>query len=110
MLSWIVACYVTLTLIGHKEGRYVIYWIPPFLYFASGLLFRFFRKPQLKVAGIAAAVLLLGTTMVSAWSFRRPYVTGFAEVPKKILEESKSGVILFDGPRGRQFHLLHACR
>lgn len=98
MSSWIVACYVTLTLIGHKEGRYVIYWIPPFLYFASGLLFCFFRKPWLKVAGAAAAVVLLGVTLASAWSFHRPYVTGYAAVPKRILEESKSGIILFDGP------------
>lgn len=98
MLSWILACYVTLTLIGHKEARYVIYWIPPFLFFASGLLFRFFRKPWLKVAGAAAAMVVLGATMVSAWSFHRPFVTGFAAVPKKILEESKSAVILYDGP------------
>jgi hypothetical protein len=98
MLSWIVACYVTLTLIGHKEARYVIYWIPPFLYFASGLLFCFFRKPWLKVAGAATAAVLLGATLASAWSFHRPYVTGYAEVPKKILEQSKSAVILFDGP------------
>lgn len=103
MLSWIVACYVTLTLIGHKEGRYVIYWIPPFLYFASGLIFCYFRKPQVKVAGTAAALLLVGTTLASAWSFHRPYVTGFAEVPKKILEESKSGVILYDGPLAGNF-------
>lgn len=103
MLTWIVACYLTLTLIGHKEGRYVIYWIPPFLYFASGLLFCFFQKPQVKVAGAVAAVVLLATTMVSAWTFHRPYVTGFAEVPKKILEESKSGVILFDGPLAGNF-------
>ena len=98
MSSWIVACYVTLTLIGHKEARYVIYWIPPFLYFASGLLFCFFRKPVFKVAGAAAAVVLLGATLTFAWSFHRPYVTGFAAVPKKILEQSKSAVVLFDGP------------
>jgi Dolichyl-phosphate-mannose-protein mannosyltransferase len=97
MLSWIVACYVTLTLIGHKEARYVIYWIPPFLYFASGLLFCFFRKPALKLAGAVAAVILVATTLVSAWSFRRPYVTGYAAVSKRIMEESKSAVILFDG-------------
>jgi hypothetical protein len=98
MLSWMVACYVTLTVIGHKEARYVIYWIPPFLYFASGLLFCFFRKPALKVAGALAAVILLMAMLVSAWSFRRPYVSGYAAVPKRILEASKSAVILFDGP------------
>jgi hypothetical protein len=98
MSSWIVACYVTMTLIGHKEARYVMYWIPPFLYFASGLLFCYFRKPGLKVAGAVAAGVLLGATLASAWSFHRPYVSGFAAVPKKILEETKSAVILFDGP------------
>jgi hypothetical protein len=103
MVSWIVACYVTLSLIGHKEARYAIYWIPPFLYFASGLLFCFFRKPGLKVAGAAAAVVLLGATLVFAWSFQRPYVTGYAAVPKRILEESKSGIILFDGPLSGNF-------
>lgn len=103
MLSWIFACYLTLTLIGHKEPRYVIYWIPPFIYFASGLLFCFFRKPWLKVAGAAAAVALLGTTLASAWSFHRPYVTGFAAVAKKTLEQSKSAVILFDGPLPANF-------
>jgi Dolichyl-phosphate-mannose-protein mannosyltransferase len=103
MLSWIVACYLTFTLIGHKEPRYVIYWIPPFIYFASGLLFCFFRKPWLKVAGAAAAVVLLGATLASAWSFHRPYVTGFAAVAKKTLEQSKSAVILFDGPLPANF-------
>jgi len=98
MSSWIVACYVTFTLIGHMEARYVIYWIPPFLYFASGLLFCFFRKPWLRVAGFAAAVVVLGATLASARTFHRPYVTGYAAVPKRILQESKSAIILFDGP------------
>ena len=89
MLSWIVACYVTLTLIGHKEGRYVIYWIPPFLYFVSGLLFYFFHTPKLKMVGPAIAMILAGVTVASAWSFQRPYVTGFAAVPRRILESSE---------------------
>ncbi len=98
MLVWIAACYVSMTLIGHKEARYVLVWIPPLLYFAFGPLFCFFRKPPLKVAGVALAVIVLGGVMASAWSFRRPYVTGYAAVPKRILQESSSGVILFDGP------------
>ena len=98
MLSWIVACYVTMTLIGHKEPRYVLYWIPPFLYFASGLLFCFFRTPILKRAGAIAALVVFGATLLSAWSLQRPYVTGYAAVPRRILEASQSAVVLFDGP------------
>jgi hypothetical protein len=103
MLSWMVACYLTFTLIGHKEARYIIYGVPPLLYFASGMLFYFFRKPWLKVAGAVAAVVLLGTAMAFAWSFHRPYVTGFAAVPKKILERSNSAVVLYDGPLAGNF-------
>ena len=98
MLVWIAACYATFTLIGHKEPRYILYWVPPFLYFACGLMLCFFRAPWLKVAGAFAAVTIVGITMASAWSFHRPYVMGYAAVPKKILEVSKSGVVLFDGP------------
>src|SRR5262249_41877729 len=98
MLSWIVACYVTLTLIGHKEARYVIYWLPPFLYFACGLLFCYFQKPALKTIAAVGAMVVVGATLASAWSFHRPYVAGYAEVPKKIQEQSKSAVVLFDGP------------
>jgi hypothetical protein len=97
MLTWMVTCYGALTLIGHKEARYIIYWIPPFLYFASGILFCFFREPRLKLAATVIAMVLLSTTLVSAWSFHRPYMTGYAAVPRRILKESKSAVILFDG-------------
>ncbi|PYV62774.1 MAG: hypothetical protein DMG97_39515, partial [Acidobacteria bacterium] len=103
MLSWIVACYVTLTLIGHKEARYVIYWLPPFLYFACGLLFSFFRAPVLKRTAAVAATMVVATTLASAWAFHRPYVAGYAEVPKKIQEQSKSAVVLFDGPLAGNF-------
>jgi len=61
-------------------------------------LFCFFRKPWLRVAGFAAAVVVLGATLASARTFHRPYVTGYAAVPKRILQESKSAIILFDGP------------
>lgn len=103
MLSWIIACYVTFTLIGHKEARYVIFWVPPFLYFACGLLFSFFRTPALKKTALAGALVVLGTTLASAWSFHRPYVDGYAAVPRKIQEQSKSAVVLFDGPLAGNF-------
>lgn len=97
MLSWILACYATFTLIGHQEARYALYWVPPFLYFALGLLTCYFRKPLSRTCGRAAAVVLVGAQLASAWSFQRPYVSGYAQAAKRVTEASRSGIILFDG-------------
>ena len=95
--SWIFAVYLTMTLIGHKEPRYVIYFVPAFVYFAiSPLLFSSVRRPWVKV--VACVVLLgAGVSVVRwAWKFERPYVDGFAPVAKTIRSMSDSGVILVD--------------
>ena len=109
MLSWIVACYVTFTIIGHKAPRYAIYWIPPFIYFALGPLINYFRKPALRVAGAVAAVLLTGTSAAYAWTYHRPYVSGYQPVVKRLMQVSRSGIILYDAPLpGNFIFLLHA--
>jgi hypothetical protein len=98
MLSWILACYGTFTLIGHKEGRYALYWVPPFLYFALGLLTAYFRTPVLKKAGIALVLPVLATTLASGWSLHRPYVSGYEAAAASITTSVSSGIILYDGP------------
>jgi Dolichyl-phosphate-mannose-protein mannosyltransferase len=103
MLSWIFACYLTFTLIGLKESRYIVYWLPPFLYFAASLLTSLVRTRWQRVAMGSASVVLVATGLVSAWSYQRPYVTGYAPVAKRITEESKSGVVLFDGDLAGNF-------
>jgi Dolichyl-phosphate-mannose-protein mannosyltransferase len=97
-LSWIVACYGTFTLIGHKEFRYVLYWVPPFIYFALGPLICFFRKNVLRVAGAGLAVVLLSGNLAAAWTFRRPYVVGYEAAARCVTSASKAGIILYDGP------------
>ncbi|HVN19457.1 MAG TPA: glycosyltransferase family 39 protein [Dongiaceae bacterium] len=109
MLSWIAACYVTFTLIGHKEPRYAMYWIPPFTYFALGPLFSYFRKPPLRIAAGAAAVVLIGSSVVFAWSFQRPYIAGYEQAAERVTQISKAGVILYDAPLAGNFiFFLHA--
>ena len=98
MLSWIVACYGTFTLIGHKEPRYALYWVPPFLYFAFGLLTGYFRRPVLKKAGAALVLPVLATTLAAGWSLRRPYVCGYEAAATSITGSVNSGIILYDGP------------
>ena len=102
MLSWIAACYLTFSLIIHHEPRYTIYWIPAFVYFAIGPVTaqgsRVFRlASQLAVLGVSASLLF------SAWSYRPPYVEGYARVADRIVQFEHSGVILFDGPLAGDF-------
>jgi len=97
MLTWIISCYVTFTAIGHKEPRYALYWVPPSLYFAGGLL----ANDQLWRPGrkwkVVASGLLVVTTLLSAWHYERPRVEGYAAAARWVTEAGKPGVILYDG-------------
>jgi hypothetical protein len=97
MLTWIASCYVTFTLIGLKDARHTLYWLPPFTYFVAGMLTRMFTRPPLRaVAGVAVAVLL-GGALVIAWSYQRPYVAGYSAAAKAVTQIAPGGIILYDG-------------
>lgn len=103
MICWVMACYMTFVLIGHKEVRYVIYWLPPFTYFAAGLLTKSFRKHWTRIAAAGCATVLIANTEVAAWSFERPDVTGYAQAAKCITEVSQSAIILYDADLAGNF-------
>jgi hypothetical protein len=95
--SWILSVYLTMTLIGHKEQRYVIYLVPAVVYFAVWpLLLSWPRYSWVKAAGCILLVGVVASTIRSAWRFERPYVSGFAPVARAIRGMSDSGVILVD--------------
>jgi dolichyl-phosphate-mannose-protein mannosyltransferase len=97
MLTWILSCYLTFTVIGHQESRYILYWIPAFLYFAGGIL----TNDQLWRSGriwkVAASILLATTTVLSALAFERPQAEGYEPATRWITGAAKQGVILYDG-------------
>ncbi|MGA2022096.1 MAG: glycosyltransferase family 39 protein [Candidatus Sulfotelmatobacter sp.] len=97
MLSWIVACYVTFSLIGFKDARFALYWLPPFTYFAAGLLTRLFTRQPLRAIASVAAIVLLGSSVGAAWSYHRPYVTGYSAAAKAVTQAAPGGIILYDG-------------
>jgi len=103
MLAWIGSCYVTFTLIGLKDSRHSLYWLPPFTYFVGGLLLRMFQRPWLRLAAGGAALLLLGVSVALAWSFQRPYVSGFSAAAKTVTQVAPAGVILYDAELGGNF-------
>ncbi|MGA8761579.1 MAG: glycosyltransferase family 39 protein [Candidatus Sulfotelmatobacter sp.] len=97
MLTWIGSCYVTFTLIGLKDARHTLYWLPPFTYFIAGMLTQMFtRQPLRAVAGVAA-VVLLGSSLVVAWSYQRPNVSGYSAAAKAVTQIAPGGIILYDG-------------
>lgn len=97
MLVWIASCYLTMTAFAVKFPRYIIYWIPPFIYFAVGPLASA-RLPRLaRVAGFSATGVLLVYTIATGWEYERPYVKGYAQVAEEVAQRSNSGFLLFDG-------------
>jgi hypothetical protein len=96
-LSWILSVYLVMTLIGHKEARYIIYLVPAIIYFATcPLMFCPRRYEWLQIASYVLLLLVVVITAWSAWRFERPYVSGYAPVAHEIRLISDSGVILVD--------------
>jgi hypothetical protein len=103
MLSWIVACYITFTLIGLKEARYAFYWIPAFTYFAAGGLTCFFRRPIMRSTASVVAGCVLVAMVIPAWAFQRPYVSGYAAAAQRVVQANECGIVLFDGDLAGDF-------
>jgi len=97
MLSWIASCYVVLTLVAYPESRQIMFWLPPFSYFAVAPLTTS-RLPRRFIPVAAVVVLgLAGTTTIRAWGYQRPYISGYEKVAREVVQSSKSPFVLFDG-------------
>lgn len=97
MVCWIAAGYLTFSFFGQKEARFAIYWFPPLVYFAIGLLTQFFRIPKLKMAMRSVAGLLVLGLALSAWGQDRPYISGYKDVASRLVNSYHAGIVLFDG-------------
>ena len=97
MVCWIVAGYVTFSFFGQRESRFAIYWFPPLVYFAVGLLTEFFQKPRLRWAMRGVAALLVAIVALPAWSQQRPYISGYKDIASQLVNQYHAGIVLFDG-------------
>jgi hypothetical protein len=96
MFSWIVACYMTFSILEIKQGRHVLFWVPAFAYFAAGFLLSDRWPKPVRMAGRSVAIVLSCLAILAGWTFQRPYVQGYAEVAQKVASLSDRGVILYD--------------
>ena len=97
MVAWVLACYITFTLIGLKEARYILYWIPPFVYFATGWLTTLFHRKQGRPIAVVVALLMVIFSIRTAYGYERPYMSGYRAATQQLTQLSSSGIILFDG-------------
>ncbi|MDE3179190.1 MAG: glycosyltransferase family 39 protein [Acidobacteriota bacterium] len=103
MLSWIVACYVAFTPIADKEPRYIMNWIPPFIYFAIVPLASGAGKQWMRTAMAAIIILIVAGEARADWRYQRPYVSGYSAVAGKLVSESHPGIVLYDGSMSANF-------
>lgn len=96
MLVWIAACYLTMTFFAEKEPRYIIYWLPPFIYFALGPWIALRPFPVFRYAGMAIVATLLTHSLLAAWIFERPYISGYDALAEALTERGNPGFLLFD--------------
>ncbi len=104
ILTWIVACYITETVIPEKQPRYIIYWLPPIVYLAVAPVVSMLRwqgwTPKIAAASTLLTVLVCYSMM--AWSYRWPYVSGYAELARRLVREP-GGYVLIDTPWEGEF-------
>jgi len=97
MLAWIASCYIVFTLIRHKDpdGRYILYWVPAFAYFAIASFGWKTSVRWIRVLGIAVVAVLLASYSEQAWSYQRPYVSGYAQLAQQLTQRD-GGCVLVD--------------
>lgn len=97
MACWVLAGYVTFTFFGQNEARFSIYWFPPLVYFAAGLLMMGFRTPAFRLAMRTVAVAIVMLMAYRGWGYERPYIAGYETVAARLVGTYRSGIVLFDG-------------
>lgn len=97
LLLWLASCYLMFTAIGWMSSRFIICWIPPFVYFAASFLTHLFRAGKLRWAAPLLLIAVVGFTVHRAWAYQRPIVSGYAAAAQQIVARQRPGVILYDG-------------
>jgi 4-amino-4-deoxy-L-arabinose transferase-like glycosyltransferase len=97
LLLWIVACYVTFSFLGQKDPRYILYWVPAFVFLAAGVLSSRAVPRQLRWVTIPALLVLIAYQTWWAWHYERPYVSGYEQAARLLMQSGAPGLVVFDG-------------
>jgi hypothetical protein len=103
MLMWIAACFLLSSAIAGKEPRYILYWLPPFTYFAVSPLLGKSWTIRWRLIAVPIVAALLLTQSWSAWAYQRPYLSGYAALARRLVQNDAGGIVLFDGNLSANF-------
>jgi len=67
------------------------------VYFAAGLMTQYFKIAKISYAMRGAALVLVCLLGAQAWSYERPYISGYKNVAARLVDGYGSGIVLFDG-------------
>lgn len=97
LVLWILSAVGTAMLFATREDRYVIYALPPLLFFAAGPLCIAYASLTVRRLAWALAVLLVAWQFRTAWINEQSYVAGFRPAAERLIATGDSGLVLFDG-------------
>lgn len=103
MFMWIVACYVSFTWFALKEPRYILNWMPAFIYFALSPLTSKSLPQSIRLVAAALILVLLGHEAWSGWHYQRPYISGYVSAAQRLAEDKRGGIVLYDGDLSANF-------
>src|SRR5216684_2626270 len=97
MSAWVIAWYVTYFVISTKQTRYMIYWLPPFIFFAVTPFTSRVLPKLARMGATAVAFALICGYAWAGWHYQRPYIVGYKALATEVLNRENGGIVLFDG-------------
>jgi len=97
MSAWIAAWYLTYFVISTKQTRYMVYWLPPFIFFAAAPLTSRVLPKLARMGAAAVALALVSGYAWAGWHYERPYIVGYKALATEVLNRDNGGIVLFDG-------------
>ena len=92
-LIWILLLYLVLIVLGPADGRYSIYWIPPFCLFAA-LVPRLFGTRTLRIGLFLILMGASGFQLYLAAKMTPEYIEGYEEAARTVVD-AKAGTVLY---------------
>ena len=103
VLVWAIVCYLGLSALPEREGRYALSMVPAVMILAAVGLLSFARVASIRFGGtpsrafLASVALLIGISAGSAWAVRVPRVSGIQEIVAYLNENAPHERLFYDG-------------
>jgi 4-amino-4-deoxy-L-arabinose transferase-like glycosyltransferase len=94
MYVWLLSCFVVFSLVTHKEARYIVYWLPPFIFFAVGPCRAAAASRTFRAVGCILLTFVVGGYAGRALGYERPYVAGYEQLARYLIANCRSGMLL----------------